>query len=130
MPPTGKKLAGMPSRPIPPPGRASGTSKNLKGEGAKAALLGGAGGAAYAMEDEEEEEDEDEDEEESEEAQVCWSVVFTFLPVILEIVGEFAGEAFESVSSACHTLCMPTRATIASNRLHAAPRTLVDCTRR
>ena len=42
-------------------------------------------------------ESEGEEEEESEEAQVCWSMVFTFLPLIWTIATEFAAEAAEAV---------------------------------
>jgi hypothetical protein len=71
--------------------------------GGKGGGKGGKGGAeaaaaaAVAVEVVEDSEDEGEEEEESEEAQVCWSMAFTFLPLIWTIATEFAAEAAEAV---------------------------------
>lgn len=49
--------------------------------------------------DEDEGDESEESEEETEEAQMCWSFVFTFLPVIFEVAAEFAGAAMDAVSA-------------------------------
>ena len=102
MPPKGKGAALGPPRSCPPPlakgGAAGRSSKNVLAVGAAASGAAGATAAAgaYTQLDEESEE-EGEEEEESEEAQVCWGAVFSFLPIIIEIVMEFAGAAADAV---------------------------------
>ena len=84
------------------------TAGGAKGGGAAAAGAGGVAalGAAGAQpfEEEEEEEEEGEEEEESEEAQVCWTAMFSFLPIILEVGAEFVGAALEA--GICQYLAM------------------------
>ena len=102
------KLDLPPSRPIPPPMK---QQKSFAGGSAAIAAAGAAGAAAAAgaaskqpllASSEEENEGEESEEEESEEAQMCWSVAFTFLPVILEIVTEFGSAAYEAVRTHAH----------------------------
>ena len=52
----------------------------------------------------EEDEDEGEEEEESEDAQMCWSIMFSCFPVLVEIVTEFAGAAMDA--GICQYLAM------------------------
>ena len=91
-----------------PPGRAGkGGAPPSAGKGGAKGAAGAAAGAvggAAAMDliDDEDGEDESEAESESEEAQVCWSVVFAFLPVIIEVGMEFAGAAMDAVSGRQH----------------------------
>ena len=39
----------------------------------------------------------EEEEEESEEAQMCWSALFSFFPLIWTVVAEFAAAIYEAV---------------------------------
>ena len=84
---------GAPHRCPPPKSPSRGASSKAIG----AAAVAGAAGATLYHADEGEDEGEESEEEESEEAQVCWSVAFTFLPVIIEIVMEFGSAAADAV---------------------------------
>ena len=77
----GKALARKPS-----------SMKGAAGAAGAAAATGAAGAAVAAQE----ESSDEESEEESEEAQVCWSAIFSFLPLIWTIASEFAAEAMEA----------------------------------
>ena len=103
MAPKGKGGALGAPRSCPPPtsfsksSGARGSQKNVLAAGAVAgAAAGGAGAAGAYVALDDESEDEGEEEEESEEAQVCWGAVFSFLPVIIEIVMEFSSAAAEA----------------------------------
>ena len=91
------------SQKIPPPGMTrQATAKDMNGHGAgsagaAAAAAAAAGTAPLLHGGEEGDGEESEEEEESEEAQMCWSVAFTFFPVIIEVVTEFSGAAMEAV---------------------------------
>ena len=90
------------SRQIPPPGTkgaARGGAGRASGAGAAAGLAAGAAASRAAGDPQEGEGEEEEEEEETEEAQMCWSLVFSFGPLIWTIMTEFAAEAFESVCS-------------------------------
>ena len=102
MPPKGKGSTALGApRSCPPPlakgGAASRSSKNVLAAGAAGSAAAGAAAAAGGASFDEDSEEEGEEEEESEEAQVCWGAVFSFLPVIIEIVMEFSSAAAEAV---------------------------------
>lgn len=83
----------------PPPPRGKGKSRSVRAADA------GAGVAAVSLAVVvEEEEDKGEEDEETEEAQVCWSMAFTFLPVLCEVAAEFFGTAIEA--GICQYLAM------------------------
>ena len=101
-PKRGAPTALGPPRSFPPPG-SGGKGGLTRGQSTKnlTAGLAGATGAsaavAISIPADEDSEEEGEEEEESEEAQVCWGAVFSFLPVIIEIVMEFSSAAAEAV---------------------------------
>mgnify|MGYP006158434721 CR=1 FL=1 len=78
-------------------------AKDRKG-GSVAIAAGAAAAAGAGTLDTDEGSGEESEDEESEEAQVCWSVVFAFLPVILEVGMEFAGAAMDA--GICQYLAM------------------------
>ena len=96
------KLDLPPSRPIPPPQRQksfAGGSAAIAAAGAAAAGASAAGAASkQPLLTEEEGDGEESDEEESEEAQMCWSVLFSYFPLLWTIAAEFASAAYEAVS--------------------------------
>ena len=96
----GSPTALGPPRSFPPPGAKGGLTR----QGTKSLAAGAAAGAAGAsaavaisIPADEDSDEESEAESESEEAQVCWGAVFSFLPVIIEIVMEFSSAAAEAV---------------------------------
>ena len=82
-----------PSRPLPPPLGASGRTRNSCASPGDGLIVGTSAANADILDEADES---DESEEETEEAQVCWSAVFGFLPVICEVGAEFAGAAMEA----------------------------------
>ena len=97
------KLDLPPSRPIPPPAQRQKSFAGGAVAAAGAAAVGASAASAASKQPllaEEEGDGEESEEEESEEAPMCWSVLFTFLPVILEIVTEFGSAAYEAVRRA------------------------------
>ena len=99
MPPASRGSPGGGAARITIPGKRG--SPGAGGKGGAAAAAGGSTAALLAEQKRAalvDEESDSEEEEESEEAQMCWSVLFSYFPLLWTIAAEFASAAYEAVS--------------------------------